>query len=90
MLDQFRSRAISQLTKVISRVMPNLLRNFNATVILTFFLPLLPVRPIRLSLRLNESVVGLASVKPVIAPSFSTAPTSFYKIHHLFEPSFLL
>ena len=67
LLDQFRSRLISQLIKDILRVLQNLLRFFNYTIISTTFAPLSPVLPVISSFILNESVIPLASVKSVIA-----------------------
>ena len=70
--EQFRPKAVSQLTKWISR----------------FFVPLLPVWHADFSIRLNDLVVALASVKSVIALSLSTADTFlqyFHKIPDIFE-----
>ena len=60
--DQFKSRAISQSIKDISKVLRKLLSYFNGTIIFPFFVPLSPVLPDNFNLRLNESV-RLASVK---------------------------
>ena len=53
---------ISQLIKGISRVIKKLLRYFNGTAILTFFvLPLAGVFPVILFLDLNDSEISLAA-----------------------------
>ena len=55
--DQFRSRVISQLIKVIAGVFQKLLRYFNGTIISTISVPLSPVSHVNFTLRLNESVI---------------------------------
>ena len=67
-LDQFRSRLISQLIKGISRVLQKSLRYFNATIISTFLVPLLPVLLVISSLILNELVVALTALKSTMLP----------------------
>ena len=52
------------------------------------FEPLLSVGPVNFTLRLNEAVVALASLKSIISPSSFTAGTSlqyWHKIPDVFE-----
>ena len=65
-LDQFKSRLILQWIKVTSRVIQNLLRYFNSTIISTSFVPLPPVLPVIFCLVLNELVVALFALKSTI------------------------
>ena len=74
--DQSRSRVILQLIKGISRVLQKLQWYFNGTIISTFSIPVYPVLPVNFNLRLNKSVVALASVKPVTARLSSIAGIS--------------
>ena len=55
--DQFISRVISQLIKVIAGVFQKLLRYFNGTIISTISVPLSLVPHVNFTLRLNESVI---------------------------------
>ena len=55
--DQFRSRVISQLIKVIAGVFQKLLWYFNGTIISTISVPLSPFSHVNFTLRLNESVI---------------------------------
>ena len=61
-LDQVKSRLISQLINGISRVLQELLKYFNGTAILTFFVLLEEgVFPVILDLYLNDSECAIFS-----------------------------
>ena len=81
---------ISQLINSISRVLQNLLKYFNDTVILTFFLPLFSVLPASFCLNSNLlffwrhiSFRGISLSNPIIPASLSTAFELF--CYELFE-----
>ena len=53
-------RLISQLIKGISRVFQKLLKYFNCTIILTFFVPSSSVTPVIFCLNLNKALLSAA------------------------------
>ena len=53
-----------------SRVLQKLLKDFNGTLILTFFVPSFPVLPAIFVLNLNEALLLLLASKTVIATLF--------------------
>ena len=57
---QVRIRLIWQLISDISRVLQKLLKYFNGTIISTSFVPILPVKPVILSLSLNDAMLSAA------------------------------
>ena len=57
---QVRIRLIWQLISDISRVLQKLLKYFNDTIISTSFVPILPVKPVILSLSLNDAMLSAA------------------------------
>ena len=65
---QVRIRLILQLIKSISKVLQKLLKYFNGTIILTFFLPAFPVQPSVFVLNLNQALLLSAAGKSAIAP----------------------
>ena len=79
-MDQFRSRLISQLIKGISKVLQKLFRCFNGTIVLTFFIPLLPAI---FSVTLSASVIELTTLKSVIASLESKASLSPQLCHKI-------
>ena len=86
-LDQFRSRLISQSFKDIS-VRQKLLRYFNGTIIWTFFVPLTPVWPVTFALILNASAIELATEKSIIVLLSAKSCSSLqycHKVPDVFE-----
>ena len=79
-MDQVRSRLISQLIKGISKVLQKLFRCFNGTIVLTFFIPLLPAI---FSVTLSASVIELTTLKSVIASLESKAGLSLQLCHKI-------
>ena len=67
-LDQVRIRLISQLINGIARVLQKLLKYFNGTLVLTFFLPSSPVLSAIFVLNLDEALLLLSAGKSAIAP----------------------
>ena len=67
LLGQVRIRLISQLINGIVRVLQKLLKYFNHTLILTFFVPSFSVLPIFV-LNLNEALLLLSVGKSAITP----------------------
>ena len=65
---QVRIRLILQLIKSISKVLQKLLKYFNGTIILTFFLPAFPAQPSVFVLNLNQALLLSAAGKSAIAP----------------------
>ena len=64
--DQVKMRLISQSVNVIARVLQKLLKYFNGTIILTFFVQSSPVEPVIFRLNLNEGLLpGKLSGAPV-------------------------
>ena len=68
LLDQVRIRLVSQLINRISRALQKLLKYFNGSLILIFFVPLFYVLPAIFVLNLNKALLLLASGKSEIAP----------------------
>ena len=64
---QVRIRLISQLINGILKVPQKLLKYFNGTIILTFFLPLFPILPVIFGLNSNEALLILPAGKSTIA-----------------------
>ena len=60
------------------RSSPKLLRYFNCTIILTYFMPLVPVWPGFFYLILNKSVVALAALNSLIALVVETGSSLQY------------
>ena len=81
--DPFRSRLIKQLMKSISRVLQNLLRSFNDTISLTFFLTLLPVWYVSFSLRINDLALALPGFRSTISLSLLATGTSSWNCHNI-------
>ena len=67
LLDQVRIRLISQLINDISRVLQKLLKYFNGTLILTFFVPWSFILRAIFVLNLNEALLLSSAGKPAIA-----------------------
>ena len=77
---QVKTRLISQLIKVISRVPQKLLKYFNDTIISTSFLPLAAVTPVIFCLDLNKALLSVAW-KLAVAPEAVRAGSSLYYFH---------
>ena len=67
-VDQVRIRLISQLLNDISKVLQKLMKYFNGTIILIFFVPSFSVLPIIFVLNLNEALLLSSGGKSAIAP----------------------
>ena len=68
LLDQVRIRLVSQLINRISRALQKLLKYFNGSLILIFFVPLFYILPAIFVLNLNKALLLLSSGKSEIAP----------------------
>ena len=68
LLDQARIRLILQLINGTLRVLQKLLKYFNGTLILTFFVSSFPVLPAIFVLNLNEPPLSLSAGKSATAP----------------------
>ena len=68
MLDQVKIRLISKLINGISKVLQKLLKYFNGTLTLTFFVPSFYVLPAIFVWHLNEALLLLSAGKSAIAP----------------------
>ena len=75
-MDQVRIRLISQLINGASRVLQQLFKYFNGTIILTFFVPSYPILPAIFVLYLNEALLILSTGKSAISPLISKGDSS--------------
>ena len=78
---------MSQLIKSIARVLQKLLGNnfinvINGAIILTAFVPLLPVLPAIFLLSLNEALLLVVAGKSLTVPLASNAGLSLYDSHY--------
>ena len=74
--DQVKIIFIAQFINDISKVLQNLLRYFNGTIISTSFVPSLTVCPVTFCSKLNQALLMLASGKLIIAAASFTAGSS--------------
>ena len=74
--DYVKIRLISKLINGFSRIFQTCLKYFNGTIILTFFVPSLPILPDIIFFNLNKSLLLPAAGGSIIAPLLFKAGSS--------------